>query len=234
MRCDEVRDLAGAYALGALPDAVRLEVDAHIAECRLHADFAKLQATAALLAYTAPERAPPPHLRGKLMQAIRHEADATPVAASRGRPHVPFRMPGWRTGLIAALVAAVLGLVAWNVFLQTLTPGADGVAVHRSFQDGASAAVVIRRDGRGRAFIVSGLRTAPADRTYQVWAITDDEPTGIALFNTDQTGSAVLTLDVDFSATDALAITDEPSGGSPRPTTQPRLVTQLQPSEPAV
>ena len=136
-------------------------------------------------------------------------------------------MPSWRAGLTAALVAAVFGLVAWNVLLQTLEPAPVGVVVRRAFEDGASAAVVIRRDGRGGALIVSGLQRAADERTYQVWAITDGQPSGIALFNTDDTGSAVLTLDIDFSATDALAVTDEPSGGSPRPTTQPRLVTQL-------
>ena len=55
MNCEEVRELSGAYALGALSPEELREVEAHLAECNLHEEMAALRATAALLAF-APSR----------------------------------------------------------------------------------------------------------------------------------------------------------------------------------
>ena len=80
-----------------------------------------------------------------------------------------------------------------------------------------------------RALLVvaaGNLPPAPSGRTYQLWGILgSDAPVSLGTFNTDPAGVALLTLSpaavADF---DLSAITEEPAGGSPQPTTQPFLV----------
>jgi anti-sigma-K factor RskA len=70
------------------------------------------------------------------------------------------------------------------------------------------------------------LPAAPAGRTYQLWGIAGgNAPVSLGTFNTGAAGSATVTLPVDPSLRiDVAAVTEEPAGGSPQPTTQPFLV----------
>jgi anti-sigma-K factor RskA len=70
------------------------------------------------------------------------------------------------------------------------------------------------------------LQPAPAGRTYQLWGIADGaQPVSLGTFNTGPSGQAAVALAFDpalrFSVS---AVTEEPTGGSPQPTTQPFLV----------
>ena len=42
MNCEEIEELAGAYALGALPEAERAAVSAHLATCDTHPEMREL------------------------------------------------------------------------------------------------------------------------------------------------------------------------------------------------
>jgi anti-sigma-K factor RskA len=72
----------------------------------------------------------------------------------------------------------------------------------------------------------SGLPAPVAGRTYQLWGIRGDEaPVSLGTFETGPDGTALVTLVPDSGPDfDVSAITDEPLGGSPQPTTQPFLV----------
>ena len=56
MTCEEVDDLSGAYALGALPPQEVEAVEAHLATCLRsdHAELHELSATAAMLPFIVP------------------------------------------------------------------------------------------------------------------------------------------------------------------------------------
>jgi anti-sigma-K factor RskA len=71
-------------------------------------------------------------------------------------------------------------------------------------------------------------------RTYQLWGIRGDEPpVSLGTFATEAGGTALLTLAPGATADfDVSAVTDEPSGGSPQPTTQPFLVGAWTGAEP--
>src|SRR5688572_30237029 len=79
MNCDEVEELLGAYALGALPDEVWAKVSAHLATCSNHPEASELQAVAGALAFTAPEAQPSAALKTRLMEVVRQQS--APVAA---------------------------------------------------------------------------------------------------------------------------------------------------------
>ena len=71
----------------------------------------------------------------------------------------------------------------------------------------------------------TGLPPAAAGRTYQLWGIRgSDAPVSLGTFDTGADGTAVVALSpgaaTDFEIS---ALTDEPAGGSPAPTTTPFL-----------
>jgi anti-sigma-K factor RskA len=73
------------------------------------------------------------------------------------------------------------------------------------------------------------LSPAPAGRTYQLWGIpTGGQPQSLGLFDADSAGNARAVLRVPPNAAmDVAAITVEPSGGSPGPTTTPVMAGQI-------
>ncbi len=66
----------------------------------------------------------------------------------------------------------------------------------------------------------------PEDRTLQIWVIEDDVPKPSGLFDPEGrvTAAAVTT---PITKADAVAVTVEPEGGSPKPTTGPMLVAEV-------
>ena len=78
----------------------------------------------------------------------------------------------------------------------------------------------------GRIFIAaSSLPPAAQGRTYQLWGIESGKPpVSLGTFNTDSSGRAQVSATVPAGLRIAVtAVTDEPSGGSPQPTTTPFL-----------
>jgi anti-sigma-K factor RskA len=80
--------------------------------------------------------------------------------------------------------------------------------------------------------VVHAFRLPPAasGRAYQVWLIQDGKPVSVAVFNSDSDGHALvedLTLPSSSRGASLVAVTDEPAGGSPAPTTTPFLAGPL-------
>ncbi len=234
MKCKEVEELAGAYALDALPAETLREVREHLESCQQHPEIAGLRAAALSLAAAAPGMEPPPGLKTRLMDEIRQET----ARAAEGRPREidgswlrryvgsafrPYALAG-------ALAIAVAALIGWNVYLQTSGDGGQDVAIVRALTDsGAAQGRVLYFQEEGVAVItVEDLAPLPTDQTYQVWAISgDDVATGIGLFNTSASGEASTALEVDLTNAEFVAITIEPAGGSPQPTSDPVLMAQI-------
>ncbi|MGC1613544.1 MAG: zf-HC2 domain-containing protein, partial [Candidatus Acidiferrum sp.] len=103
--CDQFRELIEAYALGALDPEERAALEAHLAtgcaECGKAVEEARWLVSQ--LAYAAPEAAPSHMLKGRLMQAVRAEAQAQPETKPHGmtaKRSIPF----WMWGAVAALL----------------------------------------------------------------------------------------------------------------------------------
>jgi anti-sigma-K factor RskA len=73
------------------------------------------------------------------------------------------------------------------------------------------------------------LQPAPRGRTYQLWGIeTGKPPVSLGTFNTSDRGERRVRFSVPVGVKIAVgAVTEEPEGGSPQPTTTPFLVGQL-------
>jgi anti-sigma-K factor RskA len=120
MTCEEFEELSGAYVLDAVTPEERRAAQAHLATCAKCTHLAQeLSAAVSVLPLAAPQVAPSPALKERLMQAIRRENGPIPLR----QPAQPARRrAGWAVRLLAAaalvLVLLTGGLTAWNVSLQ--------------------------------------------------------------------------------------------------------------------
>ena len=81
MTCDEIRDLAPAYVLGALERDEELAVAEHLRTCPdAHAEMAELGGVVPYLDETVPLVEPPPALRDRIMAAAAQELASRPAA----------------------------------------------------------------------------------------------------------------------------------------------------------
>jgi anti-sigma-K factor RskA len=254
MNCDQAEELLGAYALDALPPDEAQAVREHLAGCARHAsEAAELRAVAARLPAAAEPRNPPPELRERVLAAIAGESQQSAVAAAPAaeapRPSESARSRtswapasgrrftyGWGA-LAAVVVAAFVGLLVWNFVLlnrldgesdlERLAQSATSVTALQT-ADGETAGSVIYFDDEKTAVVVgAGMEQLGDDRTYQLWAIDGGAPQSIGLMEPGEDGSATVTVPFDAGASTVLAITIEPAGGSPAPTTDPVMIAEV-------
>jgi anti-sigma-K factor RskA len=208
---EELEGLAAEYVLGSLDADERRAVEA-----RLAADPAFRAAVAAWekrlqpLADALPPAAPPAHVRDRVMAAIGTVPAAPSVSDNVVALHRSIRR--WRIATAAAgLAAAVLaGVVLLDVTAPRQT---EFVAVLTA--EGANPAFVATVDvAKGSMTLrqVAGA-TAPADKSYELWAIVPNmPPRSLGLV---EQASLSRALSETPSRDLTFAITLEQRGGSP-------------------
>ena len=243
MTCDEVEELAGAYALGALPEDELEAVEAHVGSCtRTHTSLLELSQTAGLLALACEESLPSPSLGRRIREAASADLDAVPRAPTRFRPSDapapraarssrPFaaRQPLWLAA--AALFAALaLGLGVWGATehaqlsqrattLQAnrtvLTALAEGATVVPISGSGARqpALLVQPRDG-GSAYLVADVPDLSGGKVYEAWYINGQTVALAGAFDGSPNGPQVVRLSGPLTGVGAVAVTIEPKGST--------------------
>ncbi len=229
---DRWADSLGAWMLGALPEDEADGFRAHLescADCRAEAGSLRV-AVDALPASAAPMTAPPA-LKGRLMAVVEREASllraAGPEADRAKRSRRRRRFP--RLSGLTQRPALALPLV-----LLLLVIGGGAALLGRSAFDGQSARTIVARvnpelkgsraslevDGNRARIVGKRLPPPPAGHVYQVWLDrggASPEPTS-ALFSTRSDGTASADVPGSLDGVRAVMVTDEPSGGSPKPT----------------
>ncbi len=242
---DEVRELLGAYALGALDPDERAQVDALLlADATARAELHELEQAAAWLGHASLR---PPT---SAWDAIRAEVDrdrvpamapheAVPEASAEPSTEMPAPTPirsrterRFSRLLVAAAAVVALAIGAAGVFTvvdrssssDTITTQYEAalsnpkaqVTTLRS-QDGQySARAVVLRNHTGY-LADAAMPSLPSGRDYQLWSITPDGPVSVGLMR----GNPDIRKFTVVDATTALAVTNEPRGGSPTPTGTP-------------
>ncbi|MGH7646187.1 MAG: anti-sigma factor [Gemmatimonadales bacterium] len=229
-------EAAGPYALGVLDREERTAFEAHLAGCvRCRAEVQAFQEVAGLLAHGAPAAAPPAGLRDRVLAEARQ---VRPIGR-RGT-----RVP-WLAAAAALVVALGAGAGAWRTLRRVAALereiaardsalavffGPEVHVVSLSATGRQPTARVLWNHPRNQFAVAAfDLPPAPAGRTYQLWAIAKDKaPVSMGTFNTDPRGRAWVVLPVDptiaqLEFVDLCGLTEEPAGGSPQPTEQPRL-----------
>ena len=159
LTCDEVREMAGAFVLGALEPSEDAAVRAHLASCGdAHDEIAELGGVLPALAASVPVVEPPAGLKARIMAAaaadLEQRSAATGLAthapatqapeADAPVPPIAFPTPSARqarrtrssAGMWALRIAAVIAIVAlggWNLLLQGQLNAA------KSYQQGVAA-----------------------------------------------------------------------------------------------
>jgi anti-sigma-K factor RskA len=255
MSCAEAEELLGAYALDALPDDEAAAFRAHVATCAEHASKAsELRAVASTLAdapagAAAVGAAPLPEaLRARVLSAVAREPQIAATAAPRRIETAPSagaartsepKTPFWRSvrplqiwgGLAAAIIAA---LVIWNIALRADDDGssfdatqATSIAALEAHDANGAGTALYFADEASVVLVADGIDQLDDTQTYQLWALTGDAPVSLGVMRPDADGHMSSVAPFDASTASGIAITVEPAGGSPQPTSDPVFTAEL-------
>jgi anti-sigma-K factor RskA len=251
LTCDEVEDLAGAYALGALLPVELRAVDEHLASCRLsdHAQVRDLTETAALLPFMVPAAAPPAALGVRIAGAATAEPRSTGAIGPQPGPAV---IPLFRGGSAAAgrfafaAAAAVLlaiGLGAWGAvqhreliairqvehrqtaIMALLASG--GTILQTPSTAAVPSALLVESGNGGPVYLVQSWPVPPPGKTYQAWFVSQGKPVSAGVFGGSSGDLQAVQLAGSIGGAQAFAVTIEAAGGSAQPTTEPLFVRPL-------
>jgi anti-sigma-K factor RskA len=235
-RFDELKD---AFVLGALPEEERREFEEYLASHpERQGEIDELRAVAGLLALSPQEQEPPPELRRSIMGVVEAEAPP-PRAESRSGLARMREFLDARNLALAAAALLVIGLFSWNLLLQGEIQDLQGQAPGpQTPQDGrlltlegsgaarqATVEVMVLEENRA-VLMAEDMPPVPEDRAFQIWVIEDDVPKPGGLFESKEDPVAIV-IEKPLDGADAIAVSVEPEGGSPKPTTDPTFAAKL-------
>jgi hypothetical protein len=240
----DIYEMLGAYALDAVSDEERAQIDEHLAVCPICSqELVYLTGAVDTLPLTVEEYEPSPNLRNQIAAIGQTPQQTTQPAA---QPSLPLDLDerrrargepergGGRIWMIAPwtaaaiLLIAVVGLVVWNIQLQSELqdrPTLETVSVATTGAEGAQAELLFFTDPQIVVLDVTGLPERQQDEIYQVWLFQDGQPIPAGLFGEP---ADLIAISADIDQYQAVGITIEPGPiGSPQPTTEPILVSEI-------
>lgn len=227
-----VQELIPAYALGCLDHEDSVLVSQHLAACpACQTELQTYQGVVAQLALAAPQAAPSPELRRRLMSRLpASPAVGLPPAQSGWRrrwanlrPHLALVWGAASTVLIVLLAAS--NLLLWQRMNQlqtnqTLTGMRAIPLTSTSAAPGGAGYVIIGADGQNGALVVDNLPVLDPQHQYQLWLIHEEQRTSGAVFSVDESGYGGTRIKAPGSLFEysSCGVSIEPAGGSPNPT----------------
>ena len=251
--CAQLKEHYEFYALGALEGEERAELEAHLVRgCpTCQAEVERARWLVAQLAYLAPEAEPPAALRRSVLKAVRAPSASQPrrgwVPAWAWAGAVALvlltlfsvRETRRLEGELAALQAQIQESRSRNVALEAdrklyenalAILSASGTKEMNLKPSGQTPLPEVHAYWNAQLGLVVAGHQVPlpaADRTFQLWVVPKKgNPISVGIFRPDPRGQVLVVSkpEADFTAAAALAITDEPAGGRPQPTTKPLWV----------
>jgi anti-sigma-K factor RskA len=230
---DDLRSLAGAYAIDALDDDERRAFESYMAtHPEAAVEVAELRAAAGLLAEDA-VTPPPSSLRRAVLAAIRdlRQEPADDAAAVVDLAQRGGRRPIIWLGIAAAavvLVVAIAGALAVlrGPSIQDVYTADDAVIVNLAGAD-SSALFTFSRQLEAAVFLSDDLDPVGDDETYELWFITGDVAAPAGTFRPDASGTAEILVHGSLQSGSAVGLTVEPAGGSDVPTGDILLVETI-------
>jgi anti-sigma-K factor RskA len=236
-RFEELKD---AFVLGALPEEERREFEEYLAaHPKRRAEIEELGTVAGLLALSPQEHEPSPELRNRIMDAVEAEA-VHPAESRRSWRALIGRFLGPRNLALGAATLLVVGLFSWSMLLQGEVQDLQGrvqslqnqpqesqmVKLEGTGTEQGARAEVVTLEGDRAVLVVEDMPPVPEGKTYQIWVIEDDVPKPGGLFKPKQDSVAAV-VEHPLGGGDVIAVTVEPDGGSPQPTSDPMLSAEV-------
>jgi anti-sigma factor RsiW len=233
-------DLA-AYLLDALTADETRAIERHIEGCPRCQERARwLQGSVEMLPTAVEQLEPPPALKERLMSTVRAEAaagaggrQAAPPAAAPDRDRRRDADRGWLGRLFAlprpALALGAIVLAVGAGVLGYALGSDDDVNRPTTIQAQVAppgASVARERDGDRGILHVSGLPQR-TNRIYEVWLARGDRVRPAGLFQVDRRGQGAAAIPSGLDDADRVMVTLEPPGGSPQPTSDPLVITDV-------
>jgi anti-sigma-K factor RskA len=215
----ELLELATPYALNAVSDAERAAIDrqlaaapASVAEAFREQARAVRETMTAVSAATAAD--PPTRLRAAVLVAVQSDA-----AVRRSR---------WRTALLAAAAAIVVGLAAFGAGIAMRPSSkptmaeqimaAPDVRTVSGQLAGGTATVLFSRGMNAGVLVMNNVPPPSQGTVYQMWLLGDKGPTSAGTMDTAAVAPSTTDTLTNLGNSSALAFTVEPGNGSPQPT----------------
>lgn len=213
LTCEEVSELAGAYALGLLDADERATIEDHLVD-HWHEEYAGARAAVLALASAAPEADPSPALRARILDAARMETKRT------DRRWIPGMLAG---AAVAAAVFVVLNLAG-------VLPGRGAPSQQLVVNDTGSGAfleLVVEESSSRASVRLGGLPARPGSEVYQIWVSRPGEaPRSLSIIGAERDGPWTRAVEIRLKPGDTVAVTLEPDESRATPTQAPLLVGQ--------
>jgi len=217
----ELLELATPYALHAVSDDERADIDRRVAAAPAVASaFADevrgvRETMAVVSAATAAE--PPAHLRAAILSL-----------AESVQP-LPSRQSRWRTAVLAAAATIAIGLAAFGLGVlmrpqptQTVAEQIMAAPDLRTVSGpiGTGTATFMFSRDRNAGMLVMNNVTPPTQGTvYQMWLMdANGRPVSVGTMGTSEVAPSTKAMVPNLGTSTALAFTQEPGEGSPQPT----------------
>jgi anti-sigma-K factor RskA len=239
-----LREQCEAYVLGQLSDAERQEIDALLDRGDPECTQALREASEVIagVAWSAPAVEPPALLRTRVLKQL-------PAASAKsGKPNW-LAIAGWAAAACLAIAAFMQYSSASRTRAELASARQEAISLSQQLSAQREVLdIVLSRDarlvplgasgqqpllrafwsGQGKLVLAGNNVPAPAaGQTLQLWVVPKSgNPVSAGLFAPDAEGRVLHvaeSLPAQASAA-ALAVSVEPAGGSPQPTTQPIYV----------
>lgn len=222
----DLMDLAAPYALHAVTDSERADIDRRVATApsslaQAFTDEVRTvrETMAVLSAATAVE--PPADLRTRLLAELRQPA---PVRELRPRR--------WQKPTLAAAAALVIGLGALGAGLalrpqpsvstaEQVFAAPDVRTVSGEIPGGGVATVVFSREKDAGVLVMNNVSPPQPGTVYQMWLVDDSGAHSAGTMDQSAVAPSTTAVLPDLGDSRTLAFTIEPPGGSQEPTGAP-------------
>ena len=209
----DIQELLGAYALDALDQIERRRVERHVATCEDCArEVAMLRDTSSALAWLSP-----PEETGDLVDRM-----------SASLPRRPRLVRARAVIAVAAAMLIVVGAVGSIAVRQRADERARTVAIANATrhidliaEKGFEGTGTLHVGPQEAVLVLEGIPDPGNGRAFQLWSIADDKPSSMVVVD----GEDMIIEHFDWDGTgETFAVTIEPEGGSPVPTSDPVLI----------
>lgn len=223
---DDIIALIPAYALGTLDVAEAKSVTRHLRQCAAcRAELDLYRQVTDELALAAPDAAPDPQLKQRLMARIGQQEETAVSPSSTAGPLALLRrwlgQSPWQPALLLIFILLLVGnLLLWQRSPEEPLPGRQIVLTSTDVAPQARAMIHISENGRWGTLIVEDLPPLPEDQQYQLWLIKNGERDSGGIFSVPDHGYYTLSISAPetLNSYNAFGVTIEPFGGSTGPT----------------